>query len=93
MSLRLSPELYAELVQSVFERDSWKCRFCGFRRVHAHHIIYRSEGGPDASCNLCSLCPACHEAIHQGKMSIWAEDQFLGADGPLEFVTAPGWKP
>lgn len=94
MSLRLSPELYEEMKQRIFERDEFKCRYCGSRNnLHAHHIVYRSEQGTDTASNLVTLCVFCHDGVHQGKLCIWAEDQFVGADGPLEFITALGWRP
>ncbi len=94
MSLRLSPEEYAELKHYVLNRDFWKCRNCRSRNsLHVHHIVYRSEQGEDTSANLVTLCLFCHEGLHQGKLCIWAEDQFVGADGPLHFVAAPDWRP
>jgi hypothetical protein len=93
MGLRLAPELYDELVQWVFKRDEWKCRRCRFRRVEAHHIVFRSEGGPDTSWNLVSLCPSCHAAVHSGKLSIWSDNVSVGADGKLEFYVTNGWRP
>lgn len=93
MSLRLSPEEYKALITAVFERDLWRCRNCGFRRLHAHHIVFRSEGGEDIRSNLVSLCPCCHDAVHSGRLSIWSEDQALGADGELQFTALQGWRP
>ena len=94
MSLRLSPEEYAELKRDILNRDKWMCRFCGSRNnLHVHHIVFRSEQGADAAANLATLCLLCHEGLHQGKLCIWAEDQFVGADGPLEFITVQDWRP
>ena len=93
MSLRLSPEAYEALKLLVFERDLWRCRNCGFRRIHAHHIVYRSEGGADISSNLCTLCPCCHEAVHRGILSVWSENPEVGADGDLQFIGRAGWRP
>lgn len=94
MDLRQFPKEYAVRVTQVLDRDGWKCRHCGMRSyLNVHHIVYRSEQGTDAMSNLVALCLFCHEGIHQGKMCIWAEDQFVGADGPLEFITALGWRP
>lgn len=32
-----------------------------------HHVIYRSEGGPDRSYNLLTLCRMHHEEVHSDK--------------------------
>jgi 5-methylcytosine-specific restriction endonuclease McrA len=34
------------------------------RRLHAHHILFRAEGGEDALWNLITLCGSCHKALH-----------------------------
>ena len=94
MSLRLSPEEYGKLKVHVANRDGWKCQHCGTRNhLHVHHIVYRSEGGTDTSDNLVTLCVFCHDGVHQNKLSIWAENEDLGADCTLHFVAAPDWRP
>lgn len=94
MSLRLATELYTELKQVIMERDEWKCRFCKIRNcLHVHHIVYRSELGPDASWNLVTLCSSCHEAVHDFRLAIWSENEDLGANCTLHFVAAKGWRP
>ena len=32
---------------------------------HAHHVLYRSQGGDDVDANLLSLCGDHHSAVHQ----------------------------
>jgi 5-methylcytosine-specific restriction endonuclease McrA len=99
VSLRLPPNEYAELCLGVLKRDDWKCRSCGYRQTLAcHHIIYRSELGPDESWNLVTLCAACHAGEHSGNLTIdVAEGNYVGpnggADSGLTFVRAEGWKP
>lgn len=93
MSLRLAPEAYEALKLSVFERDDWRCRYCGWRRVHCHHIVFRSDGGEDISSNLVTLCPTCHNAVHLDILNIWSDRPEVGADGELEFTAAPQWRP
>ena len=62
----LSHKEYKRLCQfEVFPREHFRCRICGNRRpLHAHHIVYRSHHGDDATWNLLSVCTACHDAIH-----------------------------
>ena len=94
MSLRLPEEEYNLLKHSILVRDGWKCRHCGFRNNLAiHHVVFRSEQGPDETWNLAVLCTTCHDAIHEHNLTIWADDQEVGADGPLEFTTHNGWRP
>ena len=41
------------------------CDHCQIRRgIHAHHGIFRSQGGGDAPENLAWLCGVCHDAAH-----------------------------
>jgi 5-methylcytosine-specific restriction endonuclease McrA len=94
MSLRLAPELYAELKLVVLKRDGWKCRFCKIRNnLHVHHIVFRSEQGPDQTWNLVTLCSSCHEAVHDFRLTMWSPNENVGADGVLQFFTAMGWRP
>lgn len=60
-----TPELKAE----VRARDSHRCRWCGARGValEVHHILYRSQGGPDEEWNLITLCDEHHRLAHSNK--------------------------
>jgi hypothetical protein len=51
---------------AVAERDGWRCRWCGRTTVgiEAHHIAYRSAGGPDSVDNLICLDRDCHNTVH-----------------------------
>lgn len=56
----------------VHHRDRGKCQFrwpsgetCGSRQwLHIHHIQPKSEGGPNTSENLITLCSAHHRQLH-----------------------------
>ena len=37
---------------------------CQIRGHHAHHVLMRSQGGPDEPHNLLWLCGACHRYVH-----------------------------
>ena len=54
----------------VFERDGWRCTVPGcssYRSLHSHHIVFRSDHGPDELWNRTALCAAHHQrAVHQG---------------------------
>ena len=90
----LPPDEYKALCRSVLERDGWQCRnpHCKWRNnLHIHHIIFRSEQGPDESWNLVAICNACHDAVHAYRLSIGVEPGVPvgpggGADGKLRFT-------
>lgn len=65
--LILSAKDYRKLLNQVFSRDGWKCVIpgCGRRNdLHGHHIVFRSQGGDDATWNMVTVCDRCHKAIH-----------------------------
>jgi 5-methylcytosine-specific restriction endonuclease McrA len=70
---RLRTWQWRELRRQVYERDEWTCRDCGVhchnkiqsrnergRRIQAHHIVSRRDGGKDEIDNLMTLCMSCH---------------------------------
>jgi len=54
----------------VFERDGWRCTVPGcssYRNLHSHHILSRSDNGPDDPWNRTALCAAHHHrCVHEG---------------------------
>jgi hypothetical protein len=60
--------------QYVYWRDGYVCQHCKGKskdkRLHAHHIIFRRNGGPDTPDNLITMCKPCHDALHRGEFSI-----------------------
>jgi 5-methylcytosine-specific restriction endonuclease McrA len=94
-SLRLEPKEYALLVKQVLSRDGWKCRSCGMRSgLHVHHIVFRSQQGPDEMWNLLALCSACHDGVHKdvqdGEYGLTIETP---QNGVIRFRRAPWWRP
>ena len=63
---------FANVKAYVRDRDSYTCQICKGKskdkKLHVHHIVFRSEGGSDAPINLITLCETCHEALHNGKI-------------------------
>jgi hypothetical protein len=88
MRLRLESEDYHALCHRVMSRDGWKCRKCGLRQnLHCHHIVYRSEQGPDESWNLMTTCSDCHDAIHRFEFYIEVvPPNFVGAGGGADGI-------
>jgi 5-methylcytosine-specific restriction endonuclease McrA len=65
--LRLNPESYEQLCQTVLQRDGWKCQACGTTSsLEIHHKQHRSRSGDDSEWNLITLCAACHKNVHRG---------------------------
>src|SRR5450432_1845866 len=53
------------LKRYVLNRDGWKRQNCGTSaNLQVHHLVYRSQLGPDESTNLISLCARCHRRRH-----------------------------
>jgi hypothetical protein len=70
------------LRREVFARDGHRCIAChGMRRLHAHHVVFRSRGGPTRLDNLATLCAKCHGLLHEGFLDIEVvEGAFEGRD-------------
>ncbi|MDQ7826354.1 MAG: HNH endonuclease signature motif containing protein [Candidatus Eremiobacteraeota bacterium] len=63
-----------DLHSRVLARDHYQCQAPGCRcrrNLHAHHIRYRSHGGPTTEANLITLCMAHHlRCLHEGHLII-----------------------
>lgn len=60
-----------ELRKQVYRRDGWRCALCDSTRgLHCHHVVKRSQGGPNEEWNLITLCTICHATIH-GQRPVW----------------------
>ena len=54
-------------------RDGGRCQTPGCRSARAlelHHIVHRSEGGSHDPSNLTLRCFSCHQAHHEGRLTI-----------------------
>jgi hypothetical protein len=63
----------AKLTRQVLHRDGLRCANpgCGRRRnLHAHHIVFRSHGGPTSLSNEVTVCDTCHALIHRGLLEV-----------------------
>lgn len=54
------------LREQVFDRDRWRCRWCGVtnKGLDIHHIEYRRGYSYDRLDNLISLCRDHHSFVH-----------------------------
>lgn len=69
---RTQRSIPAPLSRTIVLRDV-TCRWpgCGrTRRLRIHHIIHWANGGRSDTDNLCSLCPAHHRLLHEGRYHI-----------------------
>jgi 5-methylcytosine-specific restriction endonuclease McrA len=69
---------------AVMARDKDTCRLCGRRGTHAHHILYRSQGGPDELWNGIALCWSDHDRVHAGGGKTWRPRLYAITGGPPE---------
>jgi hypothetical protein len=52
-------------------RDSYTCQVCKSKDmliIEAHHIIPRSQNGPDTPENMICLCTPCHDKVQNGRI-------------------------
>ena len=65
-------------------RDGYACQHCGKHhvRLQAHHLVYREHGGKDTLTNLLTLCEACHQKVHQDKLTL----KVTGVSGHLDQI-------
>lgn len=71
---------YDAVVSRVFLRARGQCEVvldgtrCARRAKDAHHVVKRSQGGPDTPENLLACCRACHDRTdapyHRGRLCI-----------------------
>jgi len=67
------PPNSASLARKVVQRDGACCANPGCEnrvRLHAHHIVFRSAGGPTCLANEIAVCDQCHAMIHAGLLEV-----------------------
>jgi hypothetical protein len=60
---RRSPALSPKIMRAVLLRDGGRCRCCGRRGNHVHHLRPLSLGGSDEPSNLATVANTCHPAL------------------------------
>jgi hypothetical protein len=63
----------ARLTRQVLHRDGLECAnpLCSRKiGLQAHHVQFRSRGGPSALSNEVTVCGRCHAAIHAGLLDV-----------------------
>jgi hypothetical protein len=59
--------------KKIFQEANSTCPFCGVREISfldIHHIMPRSQSGPNEELNLILACKKCHTDIEEGIISI-----------------------
>lgn len=78
------------LVLAVFQRDGFKCRYCGFAGDSAwfevEHVKPRSRGGCDELSNLVVACWPCN---HHKKSNVWVPGAKLTSQPGFNLA---GWR-
>jgi len=68
---------YYNVKAFVLDRDNYKCqsgqKVKHVKKLHVHHIQFRSNGGTDTPSNLITLCEDCHADLHAGKFEFKAK--------------------
>lgn len=58
----------------VLHRDNYKCRSGRktkhSKKLHVHHLVFRSQGGSDSPANLLTLCIDCHDSLHRSDFTL-----------------------
>lgn len=78
LARRLDRAEWSRIRREVYERDGWTCQECGCkclntadakkhpkRKIQAHHIVSRRDGGLDELSNLVTLCMSCHHKLER----------------------------
>ncbi len=63
---------YENVKAYILAREGHQCYFnkgCS-KKVHVHHIVFRSDGGSDTPSNLITLCEKHHDQLHKGKIKL-----------------------
>jgi hypothetical protein len=70
---QVDPPNDSQLTRKVLHRDGLRCANPGCGRtanLHAHHIVFRSEGGRTMMSNEVAVCDRCHALLHQGLLEV-----------------------
>jgi hypothetical protein len=72
----VTEEIPEEILLKVLALANNSCQHCGRKiDLHAHHIIFRSCGGPNETWNLCIVCSACHAGVHNGILKVYRDSK------------------
>ena len=70
---------FYNIKQYILHRDNYKCQnttkinsttIIHSKKLHVHHIVFKSNGGTDSPENLITLCETCHNNLHLGLFNL-----------------------
>jgi hypothetical protein len=70
---RAYQDIPPSVARLVWRRDGGRCRVPGCRSsrgLELHHLIRRADGGSHDASNVVLACSACHQAHHDGRLTI-----------------------
>jgi hypothetical protein len=73
------------LARLVWRRDFGRCRVPGCRSARGldiHHIVRRADGGTHEASNLVLVCSSCHQAHHDGRITISGSAEQIDVQRP-----------
>lgn len=63
----------------ILDRDNYICQHCKGKskdkKLHVHHIVFKSNGGSNDESNLITVCKTCHTDIHNGNITLSVKGQ------------------
>lgn len=69
-----------QLRNRTLDRDNHSCVQCGAtKKLEAHHIIPRDDGGEDTLENMAILCHSCHQDVEHGNLPYNSRKEFWEA--------------
>lgn len=94
----ISANIDNTLRRQIYRRDCYACAICDdSRHLQIHHVVHRSQGGPNSEMNLITLCPKCHALAHG--TNLFDTDDLTQEDAEQAIVEyladyyAPDWNP
>lgn len=72
--LRPSAEAWMRIRSRIFERDDYRCQYCGRRggALECDHVIPVSRGGSSDEWNLKTACRTCNRSKRDKLLSEWS---------------------
>jgi HNH endonuclease len=70
---RAYQDIPPSVARLVWRRDGGRCRVPGCRSsrgLELHHLVHRADGGSHDASNIVLACSACHQAHHDGRLTI-----------------------
>ena len=68
---------YYNIKAYILDRDNYKCqsgqKVKHSKKLHIHHIQFKSHGGTNTPLNLITLCECCHSDLHDEKFELKAK--------------------